>query len=61
MPAKKSTDAGQAEVQKNVDKEQEQGFRGREVDPLPNSAHSIASGPEAPTAAEQRAALKEKS
>lgn len=60
MAAAKKDPAGTAEVQKKIDKEQEQGFRGREVDPLPNSAHSIASGPEAPTAAEQRAALKEK-
>lgn len=60
MAAKKQADAGQAEVQKKVDEEQEQGFRGSEVDPLPNSAHSLESGPEAPTAAEQRAAKAEK-
>lgn len=58
--AKKSADAGQAEVQKNVDEEQEQGFRGAEVDPLPNSAYSLESGPDSPTAAEQREALKKR-
>lgn len=60
MAASKKADAGQAEVQKNVDAEQEQGFRGSEVDPLPNSAHSLASGSDAPTAAEQREALNKK-
>ena len=50
---KKGSDAGQAEVQKQVESDQEQGFHGTKVDPLPNSAHSLQSGPDAPTAREQ--------
>lgn len=42
-------DAGQAEVQAKVDKETEKGYRGVKVDPLPNSAYSIQSGPDSPT------------
>jgi hypothetical protein len=49
MTAKK-TDAGQAEVQKTVDKLEDQGFLGTKVDPLPNSAHSLESGPDSPPA-----------
>lgn len=60
MAEKKPKDSGQAEVQKNVDAEEEKGFRGVEVDPTPNSEFSIQSGPKSPTAEEQRAALKEK-
>jgi hypothetical protein len=46
-------DAGQADVQKRVDKIEEQGFIGQKVDPLPNSAYSLESGPEAPPVHEQ--------
>lgn len=56
---KKPADAGQAEAQKTVDKAEEQGFLGRKVDPLPNSAHSLESGPDSPTVAEMRDAMKE--
>lgn len=56
---KASNDVGQAEVQKAVDQGQEQGYLGVKVDPLPNSAHSLESGPDAPTIAEQRAALND--
>lgn len=45
---KKDEDLGQAEVQKAVDTAEEQGYLGTKVDPLPNSAHSLASGPDAP-------------
>ena len=45
---KKEADAGQAEVQKKVDKGEEQGFLGRKVDPRPNSDYSLESGPDAP-------------
>jgi hypothetical protein len=55
---RKNEDLGQAEVEKEVDKEQEQGYRGVKVDPLPNSAHSLESGPDSPTAAEQAEALR---
>lgn len=58
--AKKPSDAGQAEVQKAVESDQEQGFHGVKVDPLPNSSHSLESGPDAPTAREQLEALKKK-
>lgn len=37
-------DAGQAEVQARFDKEQEQGYVGRKVDPLPNTAYSLEGG-----------------
>jgi hypothetical protein len=39
-----------ADPQKVADKEQEQGFRGLKVDPLPNSAYSLESGPDSPDA-----------
>lgn len=35
------SDGGQAEVQKIVDKEQEQGFVGDEVDPTPNENYTL--------------------
>ena len=57
-PRKKADDNGQAEAQAIADEQTEQGFIGTKVDPLPNSAHSLESGPEAPTAAEQRDARK---
>lgn len=38
---------------------EEDGFLGTKVDPLPNSEHSLESGPDAPSAAEQAAALAE--
>lgn len=48
--AKNADDAGQAEVQARMDVATEQGFIGQKVDPLPNEAHSLESGPESPTA-----------
>lgn len=53
----KQADAGQAEMQKMADEATEQGFLGTKVDPLPNSAYSLESGPESPTIDEQREAL----
>jgi hypothetical protein len=47
MTAKKD-DLGQAEAQKKTEQAEEQGFIGTKVDPLPNSAHSLESGPDAP-------------
>jgi hypothetical protein len=62
MANAKKDDAGQAEAQALADKHNEQGFIGVKVDPLPNSAHSLASGPDAPTVAEQTAeALRQRS
>jgi hypothetical protein len=37
-----ATDAGQAEVQKKFDAEQEQGYRGVVPDPTPNENYSVA-------------------
>lgn len=34
--------SGAGDLQKAIDKEQEQGFRGTKVDPTPNSAYTIA-------------------
>lgn len=45
---KKGADAGQAEAQKLTDEAEEKGYIGNKVDPLPNSAHSLESGPDAP-------------
>jgi hypothetical protein len=39
-----SGDGGIAEVQEKMDKEQEQGFLGRKIDPLPNEAWSMEGG-----------------
>jgi hypothetical protein len=45
---KKGADAGQAEAQKKTDKAEDKGYLGTKVDPLPNSAYSLQSGPDAP-------------
>ena len=58
MAANKN-DLGQAEAQKIADKNEEQGFIGVKVDPLPNSAHSLESGPDSPSALEQSVAAAE--
>jgi hypothetical protein len=44
----KQDDAGQAAVEKKVAAAEEKGYLGVKVDPLPNSAHSLESGPDAP-------------
>jgi hypothetical protein len=49
--------AGAVEVQERVDKEQEQGYAGEVVDPIPNKEYSLQSGPDSPTAADSREAL----
>jgi hypothetical protein len=49
----KKDDAGQAEAQKLVDQAEDKGYIGQKVDPLPNSAHSLESGPDAPPIHEQ--------
>jgi hypothetical protein len=48
---------GTEQAQKTMSKEDEQGFRGVKVDPFPNSAHSLESGPDSPTVAETAAAV----
>lgn len=45
---KNKDDAGQAEAQELADQAEEKGYLGTKVDPLPNSAHSLESGPDAP-------------
>jgi len=49
-----SGDAGQAEVQAKVDEETEKGYRGVKVDPLPNLAYSIQTGPDSPSGSDDR-------
>lgn len=41
MATKKPTDAGQAEVEKKVEAEQDRGLRGTEVDETPNENYSV--------------------
>lgn len=50
--ARNTADAAKGDVQKQVDEEQEQGFLGTKVDPRPNSAYSLESGPDSPSAVE---------
>lgn len=52
--AEKAADQAKAEAQKAVDTAEEQGFIGTKVDPRPNSDYSLESGPDSPSAAEQR-------
>lgn len=47
--ARKDPKDGDAQAQEAVDEETEKGYRGAKVDPLPNSAYSLESGPDAPT------------
>jgi hypothetical protein len=59
--ADKQGDAGEAEAQKLADTATDQGFLGRQVDPISNSEYSLQSGPDSPTINEQRKAIaKEK-
>jgi hypothetical protein len=50
MTARKppADDLGQAEVQKTVDHEEEQGFRGVKVDPRSDLDYSVQTGPDSP-------------
>jgi hypothetical protein len=50
--AKSADDGGQADLQTTQNRYDEQGYIGTKVDPLPNEAHSLESGPDAPTAVE---------
>lgn len=56
----KAAETSIKQVETEFDKAQQQGFFGVKVDPLDNSAHSLESGPDAPTVAEQAAALAKK-
>jgi hypothetical protein len=55
--AKKGTGPGAKEAQKAADAQDEKGYIGETADPLPNKEHSLQSGPDAPTAEEQREAV----
>ncbi len=55
--SEKSEAAIEAEVQTAVDKEQEKGYVGVKVDPLPNEAYSLESGPDSPGLLEAREAF----
>lgn len=48
--APKNAEAAEEEVQSRSDKEQEQGFVGIKVDPHPNEAYSLTTGPDSPSA-----------
>lgn len=48
--AKESAPKG--DVQKQVDDEQAKGYLGTKVDPRPNNAYSMESGPDSPSAVE---------
>lgn len=54
--AKKDEDVGQAEVQSKRDEAREKGYEGNVPDEQPNSAYSLQSGPDSPSAAEVQAA-----
>lgn len=57
MASKKTDDGGAAEVQAKVNEAEEKGYVGTSPDPFPNSAYSLQSGPDSPTAEETRQAL----
>lgn len=48
--AKESESAAKGDAQKQVDDEQSKGYVGVKVDPRPNSAYSMESGPDSPPA-----------
>jgi len=49
QPAPEAAQDADPQGQEAVDEETDQGYRGVKVDPLPNSAYSLESGPDAPT------------
>lgn len=52
--AEKAAEKATTEAQKATDRAEEQGFLGTKVDPRPNSDYSLESGPDSPSAREQR-------
>lgn len=46
--SKTVSDGGAGQVQDAADEQTDQGYIGQKVDPLPNSAHSLESGPDSP-------------
>lgn len=57
--AKKTSDAGAAEVQKTVDAETDAGYVGTAVDPTPNEAYTATGSGKTPETDEQAARLAE--
>lgn len=45
----KKDEAGADQVQATVDKEEDQGFRGVKVDPVPNEEYTLTTGPSSPS------------
>lgn len=43
-----SGDAAKGDVQEQVDRAEEQGFVGTEVDPVPNEEYTLTTGPDSP-------------
>jgi hypothetical protein len=54
----KTVESAEAADTKAVETAQDQGFIGVKVDPLPNSAYSLESGPDSPTILEQQEAVR---
>lgn len=48
-PKKADADKATAEVQSRFDREQEQGYVGIKVDPAPNEAYNLTTGPASPS------------
>ena len=57
--SKASGSAGQTEVQNQYDEAARRGYFGSVPDQPPNSAYSVQSGPDAPTAFEEHIAINE--
>lgn len=47
---KTDADAAKGDVQEQVDEDEDKGYHGTKVDPRPNSAYSLESGPDSPSA-----------
>lgn len=50
--AERRAEEAQAEVTQRLEAEHEQGYAGVKVDPRPNEAYSLETGPESPSASE---------
>lgn len=48
--------AAKGDVQEKADKETDQGFVGTKVDPVPNEAYTLTTGPDSPSASDARRA-----
>lgn len=54
-----TVDVGQSEVQAVADEATAKGYFGTARDPFPNSAYSLESGPESPSAADAHRAIRD--